>query len=184
MFVMALLLVFGLGVPDSFFGAVNAERTAVGLHALEWNQDMAFYAARHNEDMAAADMIYHGDETDLGQFLGVRVGENVGRGGTVASLMIAFMDSPGHKAAILDQNYTEMGTASLQVDGYLYVTMVFRETVSEEATPAPVEVRPAVEPQYSVPPEPVTPAHAHKVQIIEPVVLAMIPPHFLEGIDR
>ena len=171
---IALLAALTIGSGDSFFEAVNDERTDVGLTAYEWDQNMAFYADKHNEEMVAADKIYHSTASELGQFLGVRVAENVGRGSSVESLMLAFMDSPGHRDAILDLNYTEIGIASLQTDYYLYVTMVFRESVTEDTSPEPVEIRPACCTYHLL--------HEH-TEIVELVVLSMIPPHFLEGID-
>ncbi len=186
------LIISATAVGDlNFFEAVNEERSAVGLTEYDWNEDMAFYAGVHNEEMVAADKIYHSDATQLGQFLGVRVAENVGRGGTVESLMLAFMDSPGHRDAILDMNYTEIGVASLQTDTYLYVTMVFREAVTEETSPPPVEVRPPL-PDSFVPYSPAPTAlaalasaapHVHE-ETFEHVTLEMIPPHFVEGVDR
>ena len=170
--ILTLTMGFSVGVGDlNFYEAVNNERFEAGLLAYEWNEDMAFYAGVHNEEMVAADKIYHSDATQLGQFLGVRVAENVGRGGTVESLMLAFMDSPGHRDAILDQNYTEIGVASLQDGDFLYVTMVFREAVTEETSPPPIEVRP----EWLL-----VVVHEHD-EIIEHVVLEMIPPHFMEG---
>ena len=77
--------------------------------------------------MIDADKIYHSTGDELKAAAGAgwsKLGENVGRGGTVDSLHKAFMASPGHKANILgDYNYAGIGTASS--DGVLYVTVVF-----------------------------------------------------------
>ena len=77
--------------------------------------------------MIDADEIYHSSSDELKAAAGSgwsKLGENVGRGGTVDSLHKAFMDSAGHKANILgDYNYAGIGTASS--DGVLYVTVVF-----------------------------------------------------------
>jgi hypothetical protein len=78
--------------------------------------------------MIAADEIYHSSSAELQAAAGSgwdKLGENVGRGGSVSSLHQAFLDSPGHKANILgDYNYVGIGTDTSD-NGVLYVTVVF-----------------------------------------------------------
>ncbi len=157
---MRWLLILALLIPShvpEFYQEVNEARFEQGLEALDWSVDMAFHAAVHNEDMAEADMIFHSQSWELGQFLGVRVAENVGRGQSVESLMEAFMDSPGHRAAILDPDYTHVGIATLHDDPYLYVTMVFQEAGPPAPAPPGVyrllEVRFACLCDFSIPPQ-------------------------------
>lgn len=101
------------------------------------------YARAHTEDMMAAGAIFHSTSAELQSAAGsgwTKLGENVGRGGTVESLHSAFMASPGHAANILgDYNYVGIGTGNK--DGYLYVTVVFMKkggTSSAPTTTAPV----------------------------------------------
>ena len=110
-----------------FLAKINASRAANGLAALSVDGGLRNHARNHTQDMIDADEIYHSSSDELKAAAGSgwsKLGENVGRGGTVESLHKAFMDSAGHKANILgDYNYAGIGTASS--DGVLYVTVVF-----------------------------------------------------------
>ena len=110
-----------------FLAKINASRAANGLAALSVDGGLRSHARNHTQDMIDADKIYHSTGDELKAAAGAgwsKLGENVGRGGTVDSLHKAFMASPGHKANILgDYNYAGIGTASS--DGVLYVTVVF-----------------------------------------------------------
>ena len=110
-----------------FLAKINASRAANGLAALSVDGGLRSHARNHTQDMIDADEIYHSSGDELKAAAGSgwsKLGENVGRGGTVDSLHKAFMDSAGHKANILgDYNYAGIGTASS--DGVLYVTVVF-----------------------------------------------------------
>ena len=110
-----------------FLAKINASRAANGLAALSVDGGLRSHARNHTQDMIDADEIYHSSSDELKAAAGSgwsKLGENVGRGGTVDSLHKAFMDSAGHKANILgDYNYAGIGTASS--DGVLYVTVVF-----------------------------------------------------------
>lgn len=110
-----------------FLAKINASRAANGLAALSVDGGLRNHARNHTQDMIDAGEIYHSSSDELKAAAGSgwsKLGENVGRGGTVDSLHKAFMDSAGHKANILgDYNYAGIGTASS--DGVLYVTVVF-----------------------------------------------------------
>ena len=110
-----------------FLAKINASRAANGLAALSVDGGLRNHARNHTQDMIDAGEIYHSSSDELKAAAGSgwsKLGENVGRGGTVESLHKAFMASAGHKANILgDYNYAGIGTASS--DGVLYVTVVF-----------------------------------------------------------
>ena len=110
-----------------FLAKINASRAANGLAALSVDGGLRSHARNHTQDMIDAGEIYHSSSDELKAAAGSgwsKLGENVGRGGTVESLHKAFMNSAGHKANILgDYNYAGIGTASS--DGVLYVTVVF-----------------------------------------------------------
>ena len=110
-----------------FLAKINASRAANGLAALSVDGGLRSHARNHTQDMIDAGEIYHSSGDELKAAAGSgwsKLGENVGRGGTVDSLHKAFMNSAGHKANILgDYNYAGIGTASS--DGVLYVTVVF-----------------------------------------------------------
>ena len=119
-----------------FLAKINASRAANGLAALSVDGGLRSHARNHTQDMIDADKIYHSTGDELKAAAGAgwsKLGENVGRGGTVDSLHKAFMASPGHKANILgDYNYAGIGTASS--DGVLYVTVVFMRKGGEPTT--------------------------------------------------
>ena len=116
------------GSEQAFLSAINSSRASAGLGPLSMEGNLRAHARNHTADMIAADKIYHSTSAELQAAAGSgwsKLGENVGRGGTVASLHQAFMDSPGHRANILgDYNYAGIGTDTAP-DGRLYVTVVF-----------------------------------------------------------
>ena len=140
------------GTEQGFLSAINSTRSANGLAALTMDGGLQAHARKHTADMIAAGEIYHSTSAELQAAAGSgwsRLGENVGRGGTVDSLHQAFMDSPGHRANILgDYNYVGIGTDT-SGDGILYVTVVFMKkgsTGGGGATTTPPKPKPAPQP--------------------------------------
>lgn len=103
---------------------VNAERAKLGLSALTWSDEMATVAREHSRDMANNDFFDHVNlrgESPVDRMLRHdlvdyrRVSENIAAGQkTPEEVMQAWMDSPGHKANILEPSVTELGV------GYVY----------------------------------------------------------------
>jgi len=132
---VATLATFGFGLSagadgaseGEFLAKINASRSAAGLGPLTVDGGIRSHARNHTQDMINSGGIYHSSSAELQAAGGsgwLKLGENVGRGGTVDSLHTAFMNSAGHKANILgDYNMVGIGTASS--DGVLYVTVVF-----------------------------------------------------------
>ncbi|MFJ4619360.1 CAP domain-containing protein [Streptomyces sp. NPDC088812] len=96
---------------------VNEERSKVGCSALSANSALAGLAQSFSEDMAARGFFDHTDPdgatpwdraakagiSDLG-------GENIARGqADAAAVMEAWMNSPGHRANILNCDFTTLG---------------------------------------------------------------------------
>jgi len=136
------------GSEQGFLAEINASRAAEGLGPLKMDGGLQSHARKHTADMIAKGDIYHSTSAELQAAAGsgwTKLGENVGRGGTVASLHKAFMSSSGHRKNILgDYNYAGIGTDTS--DGVLYVTVVFMKkggsstppaTTSTTAAPAP-----------------------------------------------
>ncbi|HWB88263.1 MAG TPA: CAP domain-containing protein [Acidimicrobiia bacterium] len=115
------------GSENSFLSEINSTRSSRGLGPLTMDGGLRSHARNHTADMIAAGSIFHSSNGELQAAAGggwTRLGENVGRGGSVASLHDAFMESPSHRANILgDYNYVGIGTGTS--DGVLYVTVVF-----------------------------------------------------------
>jgi hypothetical protein len=55
------------------------------------------------------------------------VGENVGYGPDALAVHVAFMRSPGHRANILDRDYSEVGVGAVVRGGRVWVAEVFRQ---------------------------------------------------------
>ena len=100
-------------------------------------------ASRHATAMAAEDRLFHnpalGDEVPAWAI----VAENVGVGSDVARIHQAFLDSPLHRANVLDHRLTEVGIgAVVGSDGSVWVVVVFR---TPAVAPAAVPATPARE---------------------------------------
>jgi uncharacterized protein YkwD len=124
----------------SFVAAVNRERGAAGLPALQVAGDLVAVARQHAGRMADSDHLHHNG--GLGGAVGgwEKIGENVGHGADVADLHDAFVASPSHRANILDPEWTQVGVG-VTVDGRgdLWVTQVFRLPVGATEPPAAAE---------------------------------------------
>jgi len=126
------------GSEQGFLAEINASRAAAGLGPLKMDGGLQSHARQHTADMIAKGDIYHSTSAELKAAAGsgwTKLGENVGRGGTVGSLHKAFMNSSGHKKNILgDYNFAGIGTDTS--DGVLYVTVVFMKKGGSSAPPA------------------------------------------------
>ena len=116
------------------FQLVNAERAKQRLQPLAWDGGVAGIAREHSRQMARQKFFAHQDprgrtvvdRASAGRVRGwSKIGENVGRGGSVDSLHQAFMDSAGHRENILDPAWTHVGVGALYANDRLYVTVVF-----------------------------------------------------------
>jgi uncharacterized protein YkwD len=113
---------------------VNAERAKAGCNPVALDSRLTRAAAGHSQDMAAHDYFAH-DSQD-GTTFDKRItatgytrprSENIAAGQpTPAAVMDAWMNSPGHKANILDCSTTQMGLASARGGSYgIYWTQDF-----------------------------------------------------------
>ncbi|SCL21237.1 Uncharacterized conserved protein YkwD, contains CAP (CSP/antigen 5/PR1) domain [Micromonospora rhizosphaerae] len=105
---------------------VNAERTKAGCKALTIDDKLMLAAQRHSQDQADHQTMTHdgSDGSDVGDRLD-RVGydwrsygENVAwNQQTPAAVMDAWMNSPGHRANILNCSFTEIGVGVARSNG-------------------------------------------------------------------
>ena len=166
MLVLALLgaLIPGLqpahadsGAESSFVSHINAERAAQGRSAVKVASDLTSVARRHSERMANSNNLHHNPNLGGDVSGWQKVGENVGRGPSVDAIHQGFMNSPSHKANILDSEWVEVGVGVVVRDGQLWVTEVFRLPQSSAPAPEPepeLEPEPAPEPKPEPAPEP------------------------------
>ena len=99
------------------FELVNAERVKAGLDALTFDPGLSAVALKHSEDMRANDFVAHvsptaGTSEERLLEAGIitdRASENVGKGYAPDEIHEGFMNSPGHRAAILRPDVTHVG---------------------------------------------------------------------------
>jgi len=110
---------------------INQDRAQNGLPPLTWSPCLANVAIQNAQRMAAQGYISHtnGPTLDLACGLGNSAGENVGytsAGINDAQLNTMFMNSPGHRANILNPAYHYVGTAwAVAPNGYAYIAVEF-----------------------------------------------------------
>ena len=97
---------------------VNVERAKVGLPALSINWQLARVARYKSQDMVNKNYFSHtsptyGSPFDMMRSFGISftaAGENIAMGQTSPqAVMTGWMNSPGHKANILNSRYTQIG---------------------------------------------------------------------------
>ncbi|MFP5309740.1 MAG: CAP domain-containing protein [Actinomycetes bacterium] len=110
-----------------FLSAINSERTSRGLAALSSSGDLVSVARQHSRKMADQQNLHHNPSLGSQVSGWKKVGENVGKGPSVSRIHAAFMASSGHKANILDADWTQAGVGvAVDADGRIWVTEVFR----------------------------------------------------------
>ena len=147
----------------AFIRDTNAARAAHGLPALAVYSDLTTIARNWSANMAAKNTLYHNPNLASQVQNWKVVGENVGVGPDESSIQTAFMNSPEHRANILDSEYTQFGVGTVRDSkGQLWVTVDFRDPMYSSA-PAPsrtVASRPAPSSSpTSTPSHPTAPAY-------------------------
>lgn len=105
---------------------VNTERVQAGLVPLLPSPHATAKAQAWAEELARSGHLRHSHLSDDMPEGYRKLGENVGRGPDSGAIHLAFMDSPGHRANVLDPEYRWMGTGyARSVDGVVYVAVVF-----------------------------------------------------------
>lgn len=116
------------------FNLVNADRVANGLPRLKPNATSTVVARSHAQDEIARKFFAHDNPDGLSAFDRMRAagisykyaGENLAINRSVDAAEQAFMNSPGHRANILNPNYTELGIGvAYSASGAVYVVQNF-----------------------------------------------------------
>ena len=126
----------------------NQARTEVGAGRLQWDAALALAARDHCLRMAAEGPIAHryGGEDDLSTRAGKAgahfdlIEENVAVGPTTAEIHEEWMNSPGHRANLLNVDVNRVGIAVVAVRGVLYAAADYARSV-ESLTTEQVEAR-------------------------------------------
>lgn len=127
-----------LSVAEQYLlSAANQERAARGLTALHLDAELSAASAFHAEQMAEHDDISHQfhnepDLEDRGASAGAHfslIAENVGEAPTSVIIHNLWMNSPLHRANLLDPEVNAIGIAVVERDGELYAVEDFASTV-------------------------------------------------------
>ncbi|MGA5063974.1 CAP domain-containing protein [Streptomyces exfoliatus] len=120
-------------VADQVISLVNAERAKAGCGPLAANATLTDAAQGHSDDMAARDFFDHtnpdgegpGERVTASGYPWSTYGENIAKGqSTPEQVMDAWMNSPGHRANILNCDFKEIGIG-VHTEGGPYWTQVF-----------------------------------------------------------
>jgi uncharacterized protein YkwD len=117
---------------DAVRERVNRSRIDAGLPPLQENVVLDVKADRWAQGMRDACRIWHSRLADGAPPNWAKLGENVGMGGTIDQIHVAYMNSPGHRANVLDPRFTQIGTAAVwgECKGYrtVFTVHVFMAT--------------------------------------------------------
>jgi uncharacterized protein YkwD len=113
--------------------AANRDRAAHGLHPLQWDAALANAARLHAEQMAQRNTLSHqfpgeAPMQERAMQAGARfslIAENVAEGPTAAGLHTQWMNSPPHRANLLDKELNAVGIAVVQRGNILFAVEDF-----------------------------------------------------------
>jgi uncharacterized protein YkwD len=98
---------------DAVRDAINVSRAQAGLPALRENVTLDIKADGWAQTLRNSCRIWHSNLADGAPKEWRKLGENVGMGGNIGQIHAAYMNSPGHRANILDPAYNQVGTAAV-----------------------------------------------------------------------
>jgi uncharacterized protein YkwD len=112
------------------YRATNTSRVNHSVRKVDIQWKLSKLARKHSVAMAQKGTIYHTANPERYYLKGIRWsswGENVGvTGGRVWGLQQAFMDSPAHRANILDRGFQRVAVGTYRdAKGMLWVTVFF-----------------------------------------------------------
>jgi uncharacterized protein YkwD len=122
---------------QTLLNAANHDRAAAGLPSLHWDAALAAAAHQHALKMARMNQLSHqfpGEPSlqDRGRKAGARfsmIAENVAQGPTVMGLHSQWMNSPPHRANLLDPGLNAVGISVVQSGNTLFAVQDFATTV-------------------------------------------------------
>lgn len=94
-------------------GAINHSRAQAGIPGLRENAQLNQKASLWASKMRDECRIWHSRLADGAPANWRKLGENVGRGGSIGAVHNAYMRSPGHRANILDRSFNQVGTGAV-----------------------------------------------------------------------
>ena len=123
-------------MEKDLFNLVNIERQKLDLAPVIFSPPLRLHARKHSQNMALRGDISHlstsgetySERLVEGRFYFIKIGENVAYSQTYIPEFIhqGFMDSPGHRANVLDPDFDELGIGVVfKKDKGYYVTQDF-----------------------------------------------------------
>jgi hypothetical protein len=139
---------------------MNVERATLGLPSMSMRGDANAIAEAQSAAMAAEGTIWHNEQylthATRTALAAKMLGENVGMGPTVDQVHGAFMNSPGHRANIVEPVFTIVGVGVVRSpSGMLYITQDFVQPSGGTPRPAAKAApKPAPKPRAAAAPKP------------------------------
>lgn len=155
----------------------NGDRAKAGLGPLASRGDVTAIALEHSYRMVAAGNLFHNDSyfsDAVKRLLNSQArGENVAQNSSVDDTHTRLMNSPGHRANILDPRFSVVGFAVVQApDGRYYTTQNFLQPAG--GTPAAPAKVAAPAPRSSIAPS-AAPTRAVAAAVVAPAAVAPVP---------
>jgi hypothetical protein len=124
-------------MAEQLLALANQSRAQVGLGRLQWDPALASAAMRHCERMAVEGPIAHRytGELDLSSRAGAAgahfslIEENIAVGPYASTIHQGWLDSPGHRANLLNREIDRVGIAVIAAHGVLYATADYERDV-------------------------------------------------------
>ncbi len=111
---------------------INQERTSRGLVPVEYSNELTYMGELHSKDMLNRNFFSHenpdGENIDTRRKdLGIQtfVGENISKNTSVSGSHNSLMQSPPHKANILNPDWNRLGLGIVSQNGIYYVSQEF-----------------------------------------------------------
>lgn len=113
-------------IEQDIFRLTNEQRAKNGLPPYVWDDAIAAVARAHSKDMGARNFFSHVNPDGVDPFQRMRVGgisfsyagENIAGGPSAGIMMNNWMNSPGHKANILNSGFHRIGVGVAQSSTY------------------------------------------------------------------
>ena len=107
---------------------MNADRTSHSLAALPTQADAQTKAQAWANRLASEDALYHSDIRAGINTRWCSLGENVGYGGSLDSIELAYMNSPHHRDNILNPGFNGVGVGVARRGSRVFSVQVFIKT--------------------------------------------------------
>jgi hypothetical protein len=127
------------GPAQALFESANHERAARGLAPMKWSAPLAAAARQHALRMAAQNTLSHQLPGEVGMVdratqAGVRfssLAENIAEGPSAESIHREWMNSPPHRANLLDPQLDSLGIAVAERNGVMFAVEDFSLAVGK-----------------------------------------------------